>query len=151
MELILTICVKKCTFYIGGNAPYRSPYLLYLLYILCVAPKYTFGFYKREEMKLKDYVKLLRIRHYIKNLLVFLPMFFGGNIFNTEKLISAGMGFVCFCFVSSGIYILNDYRDREKDRLHPKKKERPIASGRIKPVNALVTMVVCLIIAGVLW
>lgn len=97
---------------------------------------------------MKDYVKLLRVKHYIKNVLIFLPMFFGGSIFEAKKLRNAGMGFVCFCMVSSAIYILNDYRDREKDRLHPKKKERPIASGRIKPINAMVALVVCLAIAG---
>lgn len=96
---------------------------------------------------MKKYFKLLRIKHYIKNLLVFLPLFFSGQIFNTSKLINATLGFVAFCLVSSAVYILNDYKDVEKDRKHPKKKNRPLASGEIKPSVALAIMVVCILIA----
>lgn len=99
---------------------------------------------------MKDYVKLLRVKHYIKNLLVFVPMFFGGVIFEKERLISAGLGFICFSLISSAVYILNDYRDIEKDRNHPTKKNRPLASGRVDPKIALAIMVSCLVIATVI-
>ena len=89
---------------------------------------------------MRDYIKLIRVKHYIKNLLVFLPMFFGGVIFDGTRLLNAFLGFICFCLTSSAIYIFNDYRDIEKDRKHPTKKERPLASGRIKPQNALILM-----------
>ena len=89
---------------------------------------------------MKDYIKLIRVKHYIKNLLVFLPMFFGGVIFDGTRVLGAFLGFICFCLTSSAIYIFNDYRDIEKDRKHPTKKERPLASGRIKPQNALILM-----------
>ena len=82
----------------------------------------------------------------MKNLLVFLPMFFGKIIFEPDKLIRAVLGYICFCLVSSAVYILNDYRDIEKDRKHPTKKNRPLASGEVKPHNAVVIMVLCLII-----
>lgn len=97
-----------------------------------------------------DYVKLLRVKHYIKNLLIFIPMFFGGVIFEKERLIKASLGFVCFSLISSAIYILNDYRDIEKDRKHPTKKNRPLASGRVKPKNAIIIMVMLVAIAMVI-
>lgn len=99
---------------------------------------------------MKDYIKLLRIKHYIKNFLVFIPMFFGGTIFDLDKLIRTSLGFVCFCFLSSAVYILNDYRDIEKDRNHPTKRNRPLASGKIKPSQALIIMGCCLLaVAGI--
>lgn len=94
---------------------------------------------------MKDIIQLLRVKHYIKNLLVFMPMFFAGFIFDEKRLLRASLGFVCFCLVSSAIYILNDCRDIEKDRKHPTKQNRPLASGRIKPTVAIGIMVVCLL------
>lgn len=52
-------------------------------------------------------------------------------IFEKEKLVSAFVGFLAFSFLSSVIYIINDYRDIEKDKKHPSKKNRPLASGKI--------------------
>lgn len=98
----------------------------------------------------RDYVKLLRVKHYIKNLIIFIPMFFGGVIFERERLIRASFGFLCFCLISSAIYILNDYKDIEKDRRHPTKKNRPLASGKIRPKNAIAIMVLCVVIATVI-
>lgn len=97
-------------------------------------------------MLLKNYIQLFRVKHYIKNLLVFFPMFFGGVIFDVEKLISGSLGFLCFCLLSSAVYILNDYRDMENDRNHPKKKERPLANGTVKPRTALLLMLLCLLV-----
>lgn len=77
-------------------------------------------------------------------------MFFGGSIFDREKLIRVGFGFICLCLVSSAVYILHDYRDREKDRKHPTKKNRPLASGRIKPRTAIIIMALCLSITIVI-
>lgn len=94
-----------------------------------------------------DYLKLLRVKHYIKNLLIFIPLFFGGKIFDLNCLRSAILGFVAFCMVSSSVYILNDWRDLEKDRLHPTKKDRPLASGKVKTGAAAIIMVCCLGIA----
>lgn len=99
---------------------------------------------------MKEYIRLLRVKHYIKNFLVFIPLFFSGQIFDIDKIIRASLGFVAFCLVSSAVYILNDYKDIEKDKNHPKKKNRPLASGKIKPRTALCIMVICLIIATVI-
>lgn len=99
---------------------------------------------------MKEYIKLLRIKHYIKNLLIFLPMFFGGVLFNNEKLLCGILGFFAFCMVSSAVYVLNDLKDIEKDRKHPTKKNRPLASGKIKPQQGIVVMIVCLCIAEII-
>lgn len=94
--------------------------------------------------------RLLRIKHYIKNLLVFIPMIFGGVFFDIQKLIRAGGGFVSFCFVSSVVYILNDLRDIDRDRQHPIKKNRPLASGSIKKNTAIKVMVLCFALAVII-
>lgn len=90
------------------------------------------------------YLKLMRVKHYVKNFLVFMPLFFSKNIFHTHKFISASLGFVCFCLVSSAVYILNDLKDIEKDRNHPKKRNRPIASGRVSRGRAIAVLSACL-------
>lgn len=95
---------------------------------------------------MKEYARLLRMKHYIKNFLIFIPMFFGGSLFNQEKLFRAALGFVCFSLLSSAVYILNDYKDREKDRNHPTKRNRPLASGSISEGTAIAMMIICLIL-----
>ena len=99
---------------------------------------------------MKKYIKLLRVKHYIKNLLIFVPMFFGGVFFDFSKLTAGMVGFWCFSFISSAIYILNDLKDIEKDRKHPIKKNRPLASGQIKPRVAIVIMSLCIGVSCVL-
>jgi decaprenyl-phosphate phosphoribosyltransferase len=96
------------------------------------------------------YLFLLRVHHWVKNLFVFIPAFFAGELFNIPMMTTLLQGFFCFCFVSSAVYILNDYRDIESDKLHPVKKNRPLASGKIKPGFALMCMAVLLIV-GLGW
>lgn len=79
---------------------------------------------------LKNYFNLMRVKHYIKNFLIFLPLFFNGGIF-TYKIINCILGFISFCFLSSIIYVINDINDIEEDKKHPIKKSRPLASGDI--------------------
>ena len=97
--------------------------------------------------KLKAYVKLLRVKHYIKNGLVLLPLVFGGQILKADSLIHAALGFLSFCLVSSAVYILNDIQDVEKDRQHPTKCKRPIANGAIPVPTAWVVWCICLALA----
>lgn len=87
--------------------------------------------------KLNDYFQLLRVKHYIKNLLIFLPLFWGRKIFDGSKLKNVLVGGLAFCLMSSGVYIFNDWKDKEKDRKHLTKKNRPIASGRVGDKQAL--------------
>lgn len=77
------------------------------------------------------YIKEMRIAHYLKNVLIFLPLIFSGNLFNYKLIILSIAGFISFCFMSSCVYVINDIKDIEKDKLHHKKKYRPIASGAI--------------------
>ena len=86
---------------------------------------------------MEKYLKLLRVKHYIKNILVIVPLVFSKNFFNTNKLIPTLIGMLAFCFCSSTVYIINDIKDVEKDRKHPKKKERPIASGKVSISKAI--------------
>lgn len=84
------------------------------------------------------YLKLLRPKDWAKNLFLFIPLFFGREIFNIDKLVSVFYGFIAFSCIASSIYIINDYRDREDDRKHPVKCKRPLASGAVSPSAALV-------------
>jgi decaprenyl-phosphate phosphoribosyltransferase len=90
---------------------------------------------------MKHVIKLLRVKQWIKNLFVFLPLFFAGEFLNTSLLIDALLAFFAFSFTSSIIYILNDHKDIEKDKLHPIKKDRPLANGDISKKNALLLLV----------
>lgn len=76
------------------------------------------------------YLQLIRIRHWFKNVLIFVPVVFNRN-FNYKTIIQVIIGFLCFCFIASFIYIFNDIQDVNKDRLHITKRQRPIASGAI--------------------
>lgn len=96
---------------------------------------------------MRDYFKLIRVRHYVKNILVFSALACSGQLFDHEKLISGAIAFVAFCMISSVVYIVNDVRDCEKDRMHPTKCQRPIASGKIKVKQALRLAAVMLVIA----
>lgn len=93
---------------------------------------------------MKKYMQLLRVKHYIKNLLVFVPLFFGGSLFDPRKLRMTFWGFLSFCLVSSAVYILNDMCDYEKDRNHPVKCSRPLASGKISFKAAGIILSICL-------
>ncbi len=75
--------------------------------------------------------QLFRIQQWYKNLLIFLPLIFSGNLLNLDFLLITIAGFFALCFVSSSQYILNDFLDVKKDQKHPEKKNRPIASGKI--------------------
>ncbi len=96
---------------------------------------------------MKTYLKLLRVNHYIKNLLIFLPLIFSGNFFNIPMLKITILSFISFCLMASAIYIFNDLLDYEKDRLHPKKKYRPIASDKISKTQAKIIFTVLIILS----
>lgn len=93
------------------------------------------------------YLKLMRVHHYMKNLLVFAALVASGSLFDPAKLGAGVLGFLAFCATASAIYIINDIRDREKDRLHPKKCQRPIASGAVSVPNAMVLAFALIVLA----
>jgi decaprenyl-phosphate phosphoribosyltransferase len=86
-------------------------------------------------------LKLIRVKHWVKNLFLFIPSFFAGHLFETRELFTVLMGVFAFSLVASGVYVINDFRDRHVDRLHPKKKFRPLASGEVKTPMAYLLMV----------
>lgn len=90
---------------------------------------------------------MLRIKHYIKNLFVFVPLLFSMSFTNKDAVISSILVFIEFCFIASCIYIINDIKDIDKDRAHPKKKNRPIASGDVSITTAKVVAVVLMVLA----
>lgn len=97
--------------------------------------------------KLISIIKLCRPQQWIKNTFLFLPIFFAGQFFNTTKLIDLVIGFIAFSVMSSAVYILNDYRDIEADKIHPKKMYRPLAAGKVS-VSFALTLMLLFSIAG---
>ena len=91
---------------------------------------------------MNDILRLIRPKQWIKNLFVFLPVFFGGAMLNHTAMIHTFIAFVSFCLAASSVYCLNDIVDAEEDRRHPVKCSRPIASGAITERQAVVMEVV---------
>ena len=87
---------------------------------------------------MSKYLKLLRVKHYIKNILLFVPLVFSGELFNISKFMTVLVGLLCFSFISSVVYIINDIRDVEQDRKHETKCKRPIASKEISINHAYI-------------
>jgi 4-hydroxybenzoate polyprenyltransferase len=87
---------------------------------------------------IKELIQSLRPRQWYKNLLVFIGLFFTGELFNLSSLILIILAFILFCLISGSIYIINDILDFETDKLHSVKCNRPIASERLKIRHGLV-------------
>lgn len=87
-------------------------------------------------MQMKKYFKLLRVEQWVKNLFVFTPLFFSGNITNSALFLKSLFAFFVFSFAASAIYIINDYIDIDSDKKHPEKRNRPLASGTISKTTA---------------
>jgi len=88
-------------------------------------------------------IKLLRPEQWIKNLFIFLPVFFSGQLLNVSALLPCVVAFIAFSFAASSIYCFNDICDVEADKLHPEKCKRPVASGEISKRTAYAVMAVC--------
>jgi len=98
-------------------------------------------------MAVKDWMRMLRPQQWVKNFFVLAPLLFSGRATEREPLAHALAAFAAFCLVASGVYILNDIADREQDRVHPTKRHRPIAAGRVTTGAAALTAVT-LVTAG---
>ena len=97
-------------------------------------------------MRLPAIVRLLRPHQWTKNLFVFAPLLFEQRFELAGRNLRVVAAFGIFCCLASGIYVLNDVVDREADRLHPRKRARPVASGEI-PVS-VASMFACALLAG---
>ena len=98
---------------------------------------------------MKNILKLLRVKHWIKNGLIFLPVIFNRSLEINDWLCGI-MGMIAFSLTASAVYIINDIRDVEKDRLHDIKKNRPIASGEVSISLAQVICVMLVVISNCL-
>lgn len=86
-------------------------------------------------------LKTMRPKQWTKNIFIFAALVFDEKLFIPELLAKTVAAFVLFCLISSAVYLINDLVDIEKDRQHPAKRHRPLASGQLKPSVALVAAV----------
>lgn len=96
---------------------------------------------------MKDIIKLLRPYQWLKNLFVFAPVFFNGSVLDIDYLLPSFMVFFSFCMAASSIYCFNDIYDAETDRMHPIKRNRPIASGAVSKNMGYYLMIICLVLS----
>lgn len=92
----------------------------------------------------------LRPVHWIKNLFIFLPLIFGKKMFDYPENLTTIIAFIVFCLAASAVYIVNDIIDVKKDKAHPTKKLRPIASGKISIRNGMIAASTLFVISLVL-
>jgi 4-hydroxybenzoate polyprenyltransferase len=99
---------------------------------------------------LVDLIALARPTQWIKNGVVLAALVFGGEVGHFDKVILALIAAVVFCLLSSVVYTLNDLADRRQDQVHPLKKDRPLASGRISATQAWTFALVLVVLAAAL-
>ena len=92
------------------------------------------------------YIQVLRPTHWIKNIIIALPVVLSNQI-NYNSLVNLSLGFISFSLLASAGYILNDIKDIENDRQHSIKKNRPIAAGEIDISNAFIISLVLIIVS----
>lgn len=96
-------------------------------------------------MNIKGIIQLIRPKQWIKNSFIFAAIIFSGNFLNLRMLSSNLLTFLLFCLTSSSVYILNDIVDIDKDRCHPKKKYRPLPSGKVSVKSAVIVDILIII------
>jgi 4-hydroxybenzoate polyprenyltransferase len=94
--------------------------------------------------KLKALLRAMRVSQWPKNVLIFVPMLLAHVLLQKDKLLAAGIAFLCFSFAASATYILNDLLDMEADRRHAQKRKRPFAAGELSGKAGAALMVVLL-------
>ncbi|WP_339308529.1 decaprenyl-phosphate phosphoribosyltransferase [Paenibacillus sp. FSL R5-0519] len=92
-------------------------------------------------------IRLLRPKQWTKNLLLFAALLFSFEEIRTETILATLLGFILFSLVAGCVYILNDFVDRDRDRQHPVKKYRPMASGQVNPSHALLFGIILLMLS----
>ncbi|HRI85531.1 MAG TPA: decaprenyl-phosphate phosphoribosyltransferase [Ignavibacteria bacterium] len=101
-------------------------------------------------MKILKLIELIRPKQWIKNLFVFAPILFAGKLMDIPMLLTSIVAFLAFCGISSSVYVLNDIVDVESDRVHKKKRYRPIAAGEVSVNQAKILFFVLLLITVLL-
>ncbi len=100
------------------------------------------------QTKFRAIVKIIRPRSWLKNFIIFAALLFANRWHDFNYLLSSLLIFSGFCFLASAVYVLNDWFDRKKDRKHPRKSSRPLASGELSPGVAFSLTVVLILFAG---
>ena len=95
---------------------------------------------------MKNIFHLIRVKQWVKNLFVFMPIFFAGRFMELDIVLEVCLAFLIFSLTASMIYIINDYADIDNDRLHPRKKNRPLASGAISKKEAIIIFCTLMIV-----
>jgi len=101
-------------------------------------------------MKVNNYIRLLRPRQWLKNLMLFFPPFLSGQFQAVQSVGTGLVPVIVFCLASSSTYIFNDLFDADRDVHHPQKRNRPIPSGAIGPITAGIIGVSLGVLGGVL-
>ena len=96
---------------------------------------------------IKNIVISIRVKQWLKNCFVFIPLIFSQLLFNKWAFWTVTKTFLIFCLISGAIYLINDVIDKEKDKKHPLKSKRPIASGALSPKVALIFSFIFLTLA----
>ncbi|MCX5471940.1 decaprenyl-phosphate phosphoribosyltransferase [Alcaligenes sp. A-TC2] len=91
-------------------------------------------------------LRLMRPKQWVKNFFVFAPLVFSGMMLSSDSIIKSLLAFLFFSFAASSVYIVNDIGDVEKDRLHPKKRFRPLASGEVSVAQSIVLLLFCYVV-----
>ncbi len=99
---------------------------------------------------MKAYIKLIRVYQWYKNLVIFLALFFSGNLLNVALMKEAAIAFLSFSLISSAGYVINDLKDLAEDKKHPERRLRPLASGQIRKWVATLMIVLLLMGGGLL-
>jgi 4-hydroxybenzoate polyprenyltransferase len=103
-----------------------------------------------QEKTYTSLIRLIRPEQWIKNLFIFFPLFFNGQILNLDLFLQCLFSFFSFSFIASSIYCFNDIYDVEADKKHPKKCKRPIAASNISIKSAYLMMLICIIVSMLL-
>ena len=97
--------------------------------------------------RIRNIIRLLRIRQYYKNVMIFVGIFFSVRLFDTSLYFTLIIGFILLCCASSFNYIINDIRDIENDKMHPEKiTKKPLASGELQVSSAVFLLIVLVFI-----
>jgi len=99
---------------------------------------------------LLEIIRSLRPQQWLKNFFIFAPLIFSENILDIPLLLKSVLAFSIFCILSGSLYIFNDIKDIEEDKLHPLKSKRPLASGRLKKTQAVISFILLIALGLVL-
>ena len=102
--------------------------------------------------EMQGLIKLVRPKQWVKNSFVFAPLIFAGEFLHPDSVYSTLLAAFLFCIAASTVYIVNDLKDIEKDRIHPEKcKKRPLASGQVSPQSAIILLILLYIVLISFW